>query len=285
MKIEQIFQDTKMNTVEINFLIDKEISSVKGVSKFGGKPDLPEDFEWPYFVTDTYDDKEVKSRPLAFLVQINCEEVSKYDTDKQLPVKGMLYFFYELGSQRWGFDPKDKGCAKVFYYDGNCKNLKSTEYPKDLDEDYRMPEIPIGFKNRGDVPDWSEYASYHETDIDWEEYGNQREKFVAEDDESEYITKLLGYADIIQNDMLSECEMSGRRGIYTGSGFPNMTEKEKKQFVENSKEWMLLVQLDTVEKDNFELMFGDCGRIYFYILRDDLRNKNFENIWLILQCY
>ena len=93
MKIEQIFQDTKMNTVEINFLIDKEISSVKGVSKFGGKPDLPEDFEWPYFVTDTYDDKEVKSRPLAFLVQINCEEVSKYDTDKQLPVKGMLYFF------------------------------------------------------------------------------------------------------------------------------------------------------------------------------------------------
>ena len=53
----------------------------------------------------------------------------------------------------------------------------------------------------------AEYAEYNETDIDWEEYCNAREKIVAEDTESEYRTKLLGYADIIQNDMLSECEL------------------------------------------------------------------------------
>lgn len=84
--------------------------------------------------------------------------------------------------------------------------------------------------------------------------------------------------------MLSECELCGRRGIYTGSGYPNMTDEEKERFAEASKEWTLLLQLDTVEKDDFGLMFGDCGRIYFYILKEDLKNKNFENTWLILQC-
>ena len=158
----------------------------------------------------------------------------------------------------------------------------SRECPKDLE--FITPEINISFRNRKDVPDWSEYAEYNETDIDWEEYCNAREKIVAEDAESEYRTKLLGYADIIQNDMLSECELCGRRGIYTGSGYPNMTDEEKERFAEASKEWTLLLQLDTVEKDDFELMFGDCGRIYFYILKEDLKNKNFENTWLILQC-
>ena len=52
-----------------------------------------------------------------------------------------------------------------------------------------------------------------------------------------------------------------------------------------SKDWVLLFQMDTVESDDYELMFGDCGHIYFWIKKEDLANKNFENIWLILQCY
>ncbi len=31
-------------------------------------------------------------------------------------------------------------------------------------------------------------------------------------------------------------------------------------------------------------MFGNYGRIYFYIRKDDLRAKRFDRIWLILQC-
>ena len=34
---------------------------------------------------------------------------------------------------------------------------------------------------------------------------------------------------------------------------------------------MLLFQLDTVEQGDFELMFGDCGHIYFYLTKEDLR--------------
>lgn len=46
---------------------------------------------------------------------------------------------------------------------------------------------------------------------------------------------------------------------------------------------MILLQLDTVECDDFELMFGNCGHIYFYITKEDLKARHFDNIWLILQ--
>ena len=44
---------------------------------------------------------------------------------------------------------------------------------------------------------------------------------------------------------------------------------------------MLLFQLDTVEQGNFELMFGDCGHIYFYITKEHLAARRFDRIWLI----
>ena len=40
----------------------------------------------------------------------------------------------------------------------------------------------------------------------------------------------------------------------------------------------------TVENGDFELMFGDCGRIYFYIRREDLAQRRFDRVWLIQQC-
>ena len=41
---------------------------------------------------------------------------------------------------------------------------------------------------------------------------------------------------------------------------------------------MLLFQLDTVEQGNFELMFGDCGHIYFYITKEDLAAVSYTHL-------
>ena len=71
-----------------------------GADRFGGVPDVPADFTWPVFETATYDDDDVKPRPLAFLAQVCCAALAPYDTDGLLPKTGVLSFFYELGSQR-----------------------------------------------------------------------------------------------------------------------------------------------------------------------------------------
>ena len=48
------------------------------------------------------------------------------------------------------------------------------------------------------------------------------------------------------------------------------------------KDWRLLLQIDSDE--NCEMMWGDVGRIYFWIKTEDLKNRDFEKVWLILQC-
>lgn len=69
-------------------------------------------------------------------------------------------------------------------------------------------------------------------------------------------------------------------------GWSKIPKDIRKRAEESARDrWMLLFQLDIVENDDFELMFGDCGHIYFYITKEDLSERKFDNTWLILQCY
>lgn len=283
INIKQIFDNMGKNSIEAIFDFKNTDSVKKGCSKFGGKPDLPQDFRWPYYMVDGCCNEEVKNRPLTFLAQINCEEVSIFDTEGLLPEKGILYFFYEMDSQKWGFDPNDKGCARVFYFDVLPEKLISTEFPCDFQSENIMPEIPLGFEQRVNMPTTEEFLIHYEADrAEWEEYDVIRERQFGRGEDC--VTKLLGYADIIQDEMLTECELASRH-VYTGDGYPEMTKEEEAKLNEDSRKWLLLFQLDTIENENFELMFGDCGRIYFYIREKDLKNKNFDDTWLVLQCY
>jgi uncharacterized protein YwqG len=85
----------KRNAIVINYSEENREKIPKGSSKIGGKPDLPKDFQWYYYNGEDYK-RKVANRPLSFLMQINCEEVHKYDKESLLPEKGILYFFYEL---------------------------------------------------------------------------------------------------------------------------------------------------------------------------------------------
>ena len=106
----------KMPKSSIMLKIDKDFSgeSAIGTSKIGGRPDLPPNFEWYYYEGEHFDGSTTASRPLSFIAQINCADASKHDQSGYFPKMGMLYFFYDMATNRWGFDPKDKGCARVF---------------------------------------------------------------------------------------------------------------------------------------------------------------------------
>ena len=53
---------------------------------------------------------------------------------------------------------------------------------------------------------------------------------------------------------------------------------------EGAKDWILLLQLTTLETGDWQWMWGDCGMLYFYIKKQDLAAKRFENTWYALQC-
>ena len=254
-----------------------------GSSKFGGRPDVPAGFVWPVFETKTFDGEEGKPRPLAFLAQFDCARLAELDPEGLLPRTGLLSFFYELGSQRWGYDPKDAGCARVFWFDG--EPVAPAEFPRDLEEDFRLPELAAELSGGTDAPDFQDAClalDYPFTANDYRFFDQARRElgYAYPDNRSQ----LLGWPDIIQNNMTLECELVSR-GHYLGGSWESVPQEERDTLrVPSVQDWRLLFQLDTVASGDFELMFGDCGRIYFYIRREDLLARRFDRAWLVLQC-
>ena len=255
-----------------------------GSSKFGGRPDVPAGFVWPVFETKTLDDDTVKPRPLAFLAQFDCARLAGLDPEGLLPRTGLLSFFYELGSQRWGYDPKDAGCARVFWFDG--EPLAPAEFPRDLEEDFRLPELAAELLGGTDAPDFQDAClalDYPFSANDYRFFDQARRElgYAYPDNRSQ----LLGWPDIIQNNMTLECELVSR-GHYLGGRWESVPLEERDALRTPSvQNWRLLFQLDTVASGDFELMFGDCGRIYFYIRNEDLLARRFDRAWLVLQCF
>lgn len=284
---KNMLETSKKNAILINYSEDENKEKLpKGTSKIGGKPDLPKDFQWFYYKGEDYK-KIVENRPLSFLMQINCEEVHKYDKESLLPEKGMLYFFYELFTMTWGFSPQDRGSAKVFYYDGEIEDLVPADFPEDMEEDCIIPESKINFESMNDYP--IDFLDYYDPDDSDEEMDRKEKEFEKELEELGYkadTTKLLGHPELIQGEYWEECEGVAGKNIYYGSApIKYGSDEVKKSIKENAKDWILLMQMSELEIGDYGLYFGDSGKIYFNIRKEDLKNKNFDNVWLILQCY
>ena len=284
---KNMLETSKRNAILINYSEDENKEKLpKGTSKIGGKPDLPKDFQWFYYKREDYK-KIVENRPLSFLMQINCEEVHKYDKESLLPEKGMLYFFYELFTMTWGFSPQDRESAKVFYYDGEIEDLVSTDFPEDMEKDCIIPESKINFESMNDYP--IDFLDYYDPDDSDEEMDRKEKEFEKDLKELGYktdTTKLLGHPELIQGEYWEECEGVARKNIYYGSApIKYGSDEVKKSIKENAKDWILLMQMSELEIGDYGLYFGDSGKIYFNIRKEDLKNKNFDNVWLILQCY
>ena len=288
MELEQILKDLARNAVRL------EIGTGEGpaIGRFGGAPDVPAGFDWPWFTTDTYMDDEVKPRPLAFLCQFDCAALAELDGDGLPPHEGVLSFFYELGSQRWGYDPKDAGCARVYWFPEKAA-LGPADFPEALEEEFRLPSLPIRGQAVTEYPGYEEFAA--QPDLlapcrgkdrnPWDVFHGFR---AAQPDYREVPPpwhRLLGWPCIIQGSMAQECALISR-GYSTGSGFRDIPEAVLKEtegaFLD---EWRLLFQLDGgVRAENFCLEFGDSGSIYFYIRKEDLTARRFDRVWLVLQC-
>ena len=253
-----------------------------GASKFGGQPDLPKDHKWDYY----------NGKPISFLVQINLAEASKYDTEGLLPKSGTLSFFYDIEEQPWGYDPKDRGDFKIYYFPEGTE-LVRTPLPEDMEDYCEVPEHGIELCSHVSYPDLSELDEYaedngleypecsdEENDGLWDAYSDFTER--EETDE----TKLFGYAELVQNPMREQCEEVAVRGYYVGNGnySKSLTDEDRADIREKRKDWILLFQLGEGVADDLDIMFGDSGNVYFWIRRQDLAERNFDNVWAILQC-
>ncbi len=82
--------------------------------------------------------------------------------------------------------------------------------------------------------------------------------------------------------MRSECQLVAS-GIYVGKPEAFQGERTQELLRVAPSEWRLLLQLDT-DEDGPGWMWGDSGRIYYWIRRGDLAAGAFDRTWLVLQC-
>jgi uncharacterized protein YwqG len=211
-------------------------------------------------------------------MQLKLSEINRDGYLPDLPTSGLLYVFYDEEQSTWGFDPKDKGSWRLLFYP-ETDELKSRRYPKDLETRYKLRHVEaFPVVTYPSSEDERIEALIGDDDDLYEKYEQFR---LTDFDKSQPYHHLGGYPDPIQGaDMDLECQLVSN-GLYCGdeSGY---NDARAKLLEENRGDWVLLLQIDS---DDFcEMMWGDCGMLYFWICKEDLAARNFDDVWMILQC-
>ena len=249
------YQDRIIGAIKYRFPMKKQyIANEKpleiGLSKLGGNPDVPVDFEWPYW----------NNRPLSFLMQVNLEDLKNFEENPFPTQSGLLYFFYDPLQDDWGAEfAKNEGAWRVIYNNDDISTLirlrspskkKEFTYPTctvSLYQDIHLPCFLLsGEKIEPYTPDFF-INSPLKFDFRLDRYGRFRSDFFKHDNHA-----LFGYPDEIQ-------ELGKMNG------------------------WCQLLQL--CEDEMLRWVWGDHGRIHFVIKEDDLKRNNYENVHLIMDCY
>ena len=256
----------KMARPSIRLRPDSRLGVVDGASRLGGEPELPPKTPWPRW----------NGRPLSFIAQINLDEIAHLIPHNDLPTSGQLSFFYEAVTQEaWGFEPRDRGAAAVLFTPREtAKELRVA--PADLAAAGRFTPAVLRASQELTPPAWE---SYDVAQLDMPEALFSSYADLTAERPYETTHQLLGNPDPIQNDMQLECQLV-TNGVDCGGDYT----KDSRVGVlsAGAAKWRLLLQVDSDE--SIGMMWGDLGRLYYWIHEDDLRQRAWDHSWLILQC-
>lgn len=230
------------------------------LSHAGGFPLVPRGFEWPM----------KGDRPLEFVLQFSCSELSTLltapdGTTPLLPSGGLLSFFYD--NVHWGYDQKDEGFVRVFHFQDPVSLVRS-EPPEfeqsswfglkksvEMLEPYRF--CPLVFDRRRSLPSLEGGRFALDNEEDEESYY----ELIAS---MEPFVQIAGWPMAIQSDdMQAEVAELLARGT--------------------ADDWLLLLQVG--DNSGTDMMWGDAGKLYFWIHREDLAAHRFDRVWMVCQSH
>jgi len=243
-----------------------ETSLSVGVSRLGGSPDLAPDVPWP----------EWRDVPLAFVAQIRLEEVQPYDVGHLLPPSGMLSFFYDARQQTFGDDPAGRGSWRVLYDASGPGHLQRRPAPAALPSVGRFTACAVTFAGEFTLP---QEPGLEIPDLDWtpdelKRYEAVLAMYPSQADQAAIRHRLLGHPDTLQDDMRLECQLAAY-------GVKDPDDPRAAQLARGALNWQLLLQVDSDEHAG--MRWGDAGMIYYWIEREALAARRFDNAWLVLQ--
>jgi uncharacterized protein YwqG len=253
-------------SIRISPLLADEAKLAPGTSKIGGLPDLPEGSAWP----------EWQGVPQSFIAQLRLEELQGYDTEKLLPAKGMLWFFYDAQQDVYGDDPTNKGAWQVLFSENPAK-LQRASAPAKLPKEALFKANTLSYANELSM------AVQPELEIAGLQWDNNEQKkydpifaaFHQGDDGSLPHHRMLGFADVLQDDMREQ-------SLFNSQGITDWESPEaRKLAAAEANSWQLLLQIDSDEKSGIQ--WASAGRLYYWGKDTELRAGQFAQTWVVLQ--
>ncbi len=234
-----------------------------GGSRLGGDPDLPPTAVWP----------EWRGRLLSFVAQIALSELPEL-FETRLPSSGLLSFFYDVEQEAWGFDPQDRGAWRVLW--SSEQELEPRSTPETVPEDGRYQACRLAGTVEMNHAPW-ESAELDTLGMSQDELFSYAEVVEEEDPP---VHRLLGHPEPIQGDMQLEAQLVSN-GLYCGdeSGYEDPRAADLR---DGAVDWRLLLQIDS--DDAAGMMWGDAGRLYFWMTEDAIERRDWDSAWMILQC-
>jgi uncharacterized protein YwqG len=276
-------------------------------SFFGGLPLLPKGVEWPLWdrrerlqasidrfekVIDPAPQNQWMRKtvekwkqhlndgpmPLAFLGQVNLEELARSVPLQGWPTGGSLAFFYG-DSAIPGNATADQGHCRVIYVPEEAA-LFLTDYPTALNEELRYPKLHATFHLEWTLPyeplDEAsnplfrrnpDYRDLLGTLMSWSTPPNQAPHRCA------------GYPQQIQGPMEHECQLIAERTDWTK--YRGFNADQRAQLRKRGEDWQLLIQFASDKR--LKWMWSDVGLVYFWARRQDIAELNFDEVLAILQ--
>jgi uncharacterized protein YwqG len=247
-------------------------------SRLGGVPDLPNEGAWPVLGREA----------LTFIGQIALDELPRDAAVNPLPNAGLLSFFYEAEGQPWGRATSERSSWRVLYTDDTQRLTRIQKPPRPVPVALRSLEI--AFVPAITVPSMRsiELDRLELSRAQLDRYLNFQAAFTEAAWGGACEHQLLGHPDGIQGCMQRTAQFVSRDeplppGVHSYYKHPRAAE-----LIPGAFDWQLLLQVDSDirvgSEGNLGVMWGDAGRIYFWMHRDDLAARRFDQSWLFLQC-
>ncbi|HEU5379018.1 MAG TPA: YwqG family protein [Ktedonobacteraceae bacterium] len=228
-----------------------------GITRFGGAPDILPKWAWP----------EYHGSALPFVGQVNLAEIASYSIVSPLPDSGILSFFFDVDAffETW---PRDPATWKVEYIEHAPSESQHTILSEMRCSKSIYHPCTVTYSFEWTLPHYDPYDSTSLQQLSlsqplteeemWAYFGLQAT--LAGREGTRYYTpihRFLGHPDPVQVDMHADLEGE-------------------------TSEWLLLLQVDTDGAPHTD--WGDTGRIYYWIRKQDALQRDFSQVQLILQC-
>jgi uncharacterized protein YwqG len=219
-------------------------------------------------------------RPLRFLAMIRMEEIAPHASMLRLPKEGTLLFFYDAERMQGSFWPEARGGWRILNVqdDGDLSTVRQPPVPADEFAPCRLAfelqySLPEDIRAETGDADLRVYGS--------PEYKNLHQALLGGSSGDNVIHQLGGAPQEVQHGLFHECQLASN-GVDCGKP-EDFQKPQARLLAPGAKDWQLVLQIDSDEPGP-GWMWGDLGRLYYCLHKDDLAARRFDRSWCVEQC-